>query len=64
MAVTDIVEALTASDRPYKKSMPLSQVYIILRDMAQKSELDHDMVELFINENVYEKYRGKYELDL
>jgi len=64
MAVTDIVEALTASDRPYKKSMPLSQVYIILRDMARKDELDHDMVELFINENVYEKYREKYESDL
>ncbi len=63
MAVTDIVEALTASDRPYKKSMPLRQVYIILRDMAQKDELDSDMVDLFINENVYEKYREKYESD-
>jgi HD-GYP domain-containing protein (c-di-GMP phosphodiesterase class II) len=64
MAVTDIVEALTASYRPYKKSMPLSQVYIILRDMARKNELDSDIVELFINENVYEQYRGKYESEL
>ena len=31
MAVTDIAEALTAKDRPYKKAMPLEQVYKILR---------------------------------
>ena len=30
MAVTDIAEALTASDRPYKKAMPLETVYRIL----------------------------------
>ena len=39
MAVTDIAEALTAKDRPYKKAMPLEQVYRILRSMADKKEL-------------------------
>jgi len=61
MAVTDIAEALTASDRPYKKAMPLNVVYKILRSMAKNGELDNEMVELFINEGVYEKYKEKYE---
>jgi len=61
MAVTDIAEALTAKDRPYKKGMPLGQVYKILRSMADKSELDHDLVEFFINERIYEVYQAKHE---
>jgi HD-GYP domain-containing protein (c-di-GMP phosphodiesterase class II) len=61
MAVTDIAEALTAKDRPYKKAMPLEQVYKILRNMAEKNELDHDLVEFFINERIYEVYQAKHE---
>lgn len=61
MAVTDIAEALTASDRPYKKAMPLEMVYKILRSMAEHEELDRDLVELFIGKNVYETYKEKYE---
>lgn len=61
MAVTDIAEALTASDRPYKKAMPLETVYKILRTMADKEELDKDLVDLFINEKVYDLYKEKYE---
>lgn len=63
MAVTDIAEALTASDRPYKKAMPLENVYRILRNMAQSEELDRDLVELFISENVYDQYKQQYEKD-
>jgi len=61
MAVTDVAEALTASDRPYKKAMPLDNVYRILRAMADDEELDRDLVEFFIVENVYEKYLAQYE---
>ncbi|KMP12591.1 hypothetical protein UZ36_00360 [Candidatus Nitromaritima sp. SCGC AAA799-C22] len=61
MAVTDIAEALTASDRPYKKAMPLETVYRILRSMAEHEELDKNLVELFIQEEVYDKYKIKYE---
>ena len=61
MAVTDIAEALTAKDRPYKKAMPLDQVYQILRSMADKVELDSDLVGFFINEKVYEVYQEKFE---
>ena len=61
MAVTDIAEALTAMDRPYKKAMPLEQVYKILRTMVNNNELDRDLVEFFINENIYQTYQTKHE---
>ncbi|MBC8287350.1 MAG: GAF domain-containing protein [Nitrospinae bacterium] len=61
MAVTDIAEALTASDRPYKKAMPLETVYRILRSMAEKEELDNGLVELFIEKNVYKRYQETCE---
>jgi len=61
MAVTDIAEALTASDRPYKKAMPLETVYRILRSMVEKGELDNDLVELFIEKEIYKVYQDKYE---
>ncbi len=61
MAVTDIAEALTASDRPYKKAMPLETVYRILRSMAEKEELDINLVELFIEKEVYKIYQEKHE---
>ncbi len=61
MAVTDIAEALTAIDRPYKKAMPLSNVYRILRAMADHDELDRDLVEFFIESKIYEKYKNRFE---
>lgn len=61
MAVTDIAEALTAIDRPYKKAMPLNNVYRILRAMAEHDELDRDLVEFFIENNIYEKYKTRFE---
>ena len=62
MAVTDIAEALTAKDRPYKKAMPLEQVYKILRKMVDNNELDRDLVDFFINEKIYEAYQAKHEM--
>jgi HD-GYP domain-containing protein (c-di-GMP phosphodiesterase class II) len=61
MAVTDIAEALTAKDRPYKRAMPLDQVYKILRKMVDNNELDRDLVEFFINENIYQAYLTEHE---
>ena len=61
MAVTDIAEALTASDRPYKNAMPLETVYRILRSMVEGGELDPNLVELFIEKEVYKTYQKKHE---
>jgi HD-GYP domain-containing protein (c-di-GMP phosphodiesterase class II) len=61
MAVTDIAEALTASDRPYKKAMPLETVYRILRSMSDNGELDTSLVNLFIEKEIYKIYQEKHE---
>jgi len=61
MAVTDIAEALTSADRPYKKAMPPAEVQRVLRSLARQGKLDPDLVELFIEEDVYGAYQRKYE---
>lgn len=56
LAVVDIAEALSASDRPYKKAMPLDQVYKIMGFMVKDGELDPQVVDLMIKEKVLERY--------
>ena len=55
MSVCDIFDALTASDRPYKKAMPVEKALQILRWEAEEGALEPDIVELFISSEVYRK---------
>jgi HD-GYP domain-containing protein (c-di-GMP phosphodiesterase class II) len=55
MTVCDIFDALTASDRPYKKAMPVEKALQILEWEARDGMLDKDVVELFIRTKVYKK---------
>ena len=55
MTVCDIFDALTASDRPYKKAMPTEKALQILQWEARDGMLDPDVVELFVNSGVYKK---------
>jgi HD-GYP domain-containing protein (c-di-GMP phosphodiesterase class II) len=55
MTVCDIFDALTASDRPYKKAMPLEKALQVLQWEARDGMLDADIVELFIRTEVYRK---------
>lgn len=54
MAIADIFDALTASDRPYKKAVPLSKVLEILKEEAGRDKLDSNLVDLFISKKLYE----------
>lgn len=54
MTVADIFDALTASDRPYKKSMPAERALQILELEARNGRIDPDIVELFIEHRIYE----------
>ncbi len=56
LAIADIFEALTASDRPYKAGMPLSVAMKILYAMAQEGELDVDLVKFFYTSGTYLAY--------
>lgn len=53
MAIADIYDALTASDRPYKKAIPVEKAISILRMESDRSHLDPEMTEIFISEKVF-----------
>jgi HD-GYP domain-containing protein (c-di-GMP phosphodiesterase class II) len=55
MTVCDIFDALTASDRPYKKAMPVEKALQILEWEAKDGMLDKDIVALFIEAKAYKK---------
>jgi len=56
MAVADIFEALTASDRPYKEAKKLSEAIKILSYMAKDKHIDEDIFNLFLTSGVYLEY--------
>jgi HD-GYP domain-containing protein (c-di-GMP phosphodiesterase class II) len=59
MTVCDIFDALTASDRPYKRAMPVERALEILEWEANEGMLDKDVVELFTSSGVYQKVLEK-----
>lgn len=63
LAVADVFEALTASDRPYKKAKPVSVAVDILHQMVLDQHLDKDCFELFIRSKVYLRYAEEYLSD-
>jgi HD-GYP domain-containing protein (c-di-GMP phosphodiesterase class II) len=53
LTVADIYDALTASDRPYKRRLPLDTALKILRQEAARSKINSDLVELFEQRQVF-----------
>ncbi len=53
ITVCDIFEALIAKDRPYKKPMPIEKAFFILYDMADKGQLDIDIIKEFEKSNAW-----------
>lgn len=60
LAIADIFEALTASDRPYKKANKLSTAMKILFFMAKNNELDKKLVKYFYTSGIYKEYARKF----
>ena len=56
LAVADVFEAVTASDRPYKDPNSLNQSLNILNYMVKDRELDRDLVKFFVENKIYEQY--------
>ena len=56
MILADIFEALTSSDRPYKKTKKLSEVFRILNFMAKDGEIDGDLLDFFRNSDILIEY--------
>lgn len=57
LAILDIFDALSASDRPYKSAVPFEKTYDIIIDEANKGRLDSNLVKLFFD---YKIYSGLY----
>ena len=60
MAIADIFEALTASDRPYKKGKKLSECLRIMGLMKQDQHIDPDLFDIFVRERVYLDYAEEF----
>ena len=56
LAIADIFEALTASDRPYKKGNSIAQAMKILYFMAKEDDLDRNLVKFFYKSGLYLEY--------
>ncbi|HEX8254446.1 MAG TPA: HD domain-containing phosphohydrolase, partial [Thermoanaerobaculia bacterium] len=55
MAISDIYDALTASDRPYKRAISTERALDILKMEVGDGLLDPNLVETFIDAKVYER---------
>lgn len=60
MAIADIFEALTASDRPYKEGKPLSECLAIMGRMRENQHIDPDLFDIFIERKVYLQYAEQF----
>lgn len=54
MTIADIFDALTASDRPYKRALGPDRALDILRMEARDGMLDSELVELLVESRAYE----------
>ncbi len=60
MGIADIFEALTASDRPYKKGKTLSEAMRIMGFFKQDHHIDADLFNVFLRESVFRDYAEQY----
>jgi HD-GYP domain-containing protein (c-di-GMP phosphodiesterase class II) len=59
MSVSDVFDALTASDRPYKKAVPLERALDILALEVKGHHLDGELVRVFVEARPWEHLRAK-----
>ena len=60
MAIADIFEALTASDRPYKDGKPLSEAVRMLAEFCDRGHIDRNLFELFLLRGVHRRYAERF----
>lgn len=56
MSISDIYDALTAADRPYKPAVPPERALDILRSEARGGRIDTTLLDIFVEANVYGVY--------
>jgi HD-GYP domain-containing protein (c-di-GMP phosphodiesterase class II) len=58
MSISDIFDALTASDRPYKRAVPVPKALDILGFEVRDGHVDGDLVRIFVESRAYERVLG------
>jgi HD-GYP domain-containing protein (c-di-GMP phosphodiesterase class II) len=53
MTIADIYDALTASDRPYKRALPAQKALDILGDEAKRGQIDQPLLGVFVESGVW-----------
>ena len=54
MTISDIFDALTAQDRPYKRAVPVHTALDILHAEAEEGKLDKDLLGVFLAKEIYQ----------
>jgi HD-GYP domain-containing protein (c-di-GMP phosphodiesterase class II) len=62
MTISDIFDALTATDRPYKRAVPYERALDILNMEAKDGMLDPDLLSAFIDAKVYLSVMSEWRL--
>jgi HD-GYP domain-containing protein (c-di-GMP phosphodiesterase class II) len=55
MTIADIFDALTASDRPYKKAVPIDRALSIIQSEVSAGKCDPDLFQVFVHGEVYKR---------
>ena len=55
LTISDVFDALTANDRPYKPAISIDRALdILVKEFADRGKVDRDLLDLFITRRVYE----------
>ena len=60
MAIADIFEALTASDRPYKAPKTLTESLRIMAKMTHDEHIDADLFRYFLHSGLWQEFATRY----
>lgn len=60
MAIADILDAITSTDRPYKRDKTLSEAIEILFGMKKAGKIDADLFDLFLTSGAYLEYAQRF----
>jgi len=62
MTISDIFDALTAQDRPYKRAVPSDRALDIMKQEVTGGQLDGDLYRLFVDGRVFESALSRGDL--
>ena len=55
MTIADIFDALTASDRPYKRAVPTERALDIISYEVKDGMIDTDLFDMFVAAKIFER---------